>query len=412
MTYCPLDLVENFLRRFVAYPSDHALVAHTLWIAHTHLMECWETSPRLAFMSAEKESGKTRALDVTALFACNPIQSISASPAAIVRRISQGGVTLLYDEIDGVFGSARAQEANVDLRGVLNGGYKRGAKVHRCKPKTFELEELDSFAPVALAGLRDLPDTLASRSIFIHMKRRAPDERVEQFRSRYHAPEAKPIKDALEQWCAAHEGAMIGAEPEMPPGIEDRAAECWEPLFAIADAAGGEWPKQVRDAAIHLTSRAADETLTGGVELLGHIREAFGDEPYLATTALIDRLRERDESPWRDIRGKPLDDRGLAKRLKPYGIKSKTVRIHEKTPKGYDATDFHDAWSRYLPSALDERHKSNSRHIFDNRNNFVADVADVADIQEEQSSNVIVLALDNDPFVSLRDARRKLGTQT
>ena len=37
--YCPLDLVENFLRRFIIYPSEHALVAHILWIAHTHLME-------------------------------------------------------------------------------------------------------------------------------------------------------------------------------------------------------------------------------------------------------------------------------------------------------------------------------------------------------------------------------------
>jgi hypothetical protein len=197
MTYCPLDLIEAYLRRFVAYPSEHALIAHTLWIVHTHLMDCWETTPRVAFMSAEKESGKTRALEVTALFALNPLHSISATPAAIVRRISQGGVTLLYDEIDGVFGSARAQEANLDLRGVLNGGYRRGAKVHRCKPKTFELEELDAFAPVVLAGLRELPDTLASRSIFIRMKRRAPDENVEQFRSRYHAPRSQADQRSL-----------------------------------------------------------------------------------------------------------------------------------------------------------------------------------------------------------------------
>jgi hypothetical protein len=56
MTYSPLDLVENYLRRFVIYPSDHAVTAHVLWIAHCHLMDCWETTPRLAFMSPEKES--------------------------------------------------------------------------------------------------------------------------------------------------------------------------------------------------------------------------------------------------------------------------------------------------------------------------------------------------------------------
>jgi hypothetical protein len=103
--------------------------------------------------------------------------------------MSYGRVTILFDEIDSVFGNAKAQEANMDLCSVLNGGYRRGAKVHRCVThgKKIDIEELDAFAPVAVAGLRDLPDTLASRSIFIRMKRRAPDERVEPFRYRLHA---------------------------------------------------------------------------------------------------------------------------------------------------------------------------------------------------------------------------------
>jgi hypothetical protein len=189
----PLDHVENYLRRFVAYPSEHALVAHVLWITHAHLIEHFDTTPRLAFMSAEKESGKTRALEVTALLVPNPILSISASPAVIVRLVNSGRVTILFDEIDGVFGNLKAQEANTDLRSVLNGGYRRGAKVHRCVThgKKVETEELDAFSAVAVAGLRTLPDTLASRSIFIRMKRRSPDEYVEPFRHRYHADEAK-----------------------------------------------------------------------------------------------------------------------------------------------------------------------------------------------------------------------------
>ena len=50
--------------------------------------------------------------------------------------------------------------------------------------------------------------------------------------------------------------------------------------------------------------------MTAGVELLAHVREAFGKDQHLATVTLLERLRERDESPWRDIYGKPLDDRG------------------------------------------------------------------------------------------------------
>jgi hypothetical protein len=72
MTYCPLDQVEMYLRRFVAYPSEHALVAHVLWIAHTHLLDEFDTTARLAFMSEEPQSGKTRALEVTELFVADP----------------------------------------------------------------------------------------------------------------------------------------------------------------------------------------------------------------------------------------------------------------------------------------------------------------------------------------------------
>jgi len=382
MTYSPLDLIEAYLRRFVAYPSEHALVAHVLWIAHTHLIECFDTTPRLAFMSAEKESGKTRALELTALFVPDPILSISASPAVIVRLVSAGKPTILYDEIDGVFGNARAQEANTDLRSVLNGGYRRGAKVHRCTNhgKKVKTEELDAFAPVAVAGLRELPDTLASRAIFIRMKRRAPDEQVESFRHRYHCDEAKFIKEALADWCAGHD--LSGAEPEK--GIEDRAADCWEPLIAIADEAGADWPNRARNAATYLTGQAADETLTSGVELLGHTRDAFGDETRIATVTLLEQLLDRDESPWKDIRGKPLDERGLARRLKAYGIKSKVIRIGDRTPRGYLIEDFADAWRRYLPPPQGE---CNKRNIFDNKNNFVADVADVADISGKEAQS-------------------------
>ena len=81
-------------------------------------MDCSETT-RLAFMSAEKENGETRALEITALFVKVPILSISTSPAAIIRLIAKETPTLLYDEVDSVFGTTKAQELNADLRSVL-----------------------------------------------------------------------------------------------------------------------------------------------------------------------------------------------------------------------------------------------------------------------------------------------------
>ena len=406
MTYSPLDLIENFLRRFVAYPSRYALVAHVLWIIHTHLIECWDTTPRLAFMSQEKASGKTRALEVTQLFVPGALMAFNASPAAMVRLIHKGGRTVLLDEIDSVFGSARAQEGNLDLRSVLNSGYRKGAVVPRCKPNTYEVEELNAFSPVALAGLRDLPDTLASRSIVIRMKRRAPDEEVESFRIRYAESGAKTIREAVAEWCSEKEGDLLVAEPRLPEGVEDRNADLWEPLLAIADAAGGDWPRLAREAAVYLTKEGAEETVTSGVELLQHIKEAFGDEDRITTKTLLDRLINREELPWADIRGKDLNDRGLAQRLKGFGLKSKDVRFGETVRKGFESGDFADAWRRYLPSGPATRDKGNTRYNNDNENNFVADVADVADTsrQEAEESGRDC----EDPFAGLKDRRRAL----
>ena len=245
MTYCPLDLVENYLRRFVVYPSEHALVAHVLWIAHTHLMDCWETTPRLTFMSAEKESGKTRALEVTALFVPNPRLSFSMSAAALVRIVAKGHETgniptILYDEIDNVF--SKSEEGISELRGALNSGYRRGATSTRCINSGAGIADFICYAPLAMAGLKTLPDTLASRTIFIHMRRRALDEPKESFRQRYHPSEAKPIAEALAEWCSEIAARVIGYVPTMPDGITDRNADCWEPLFVISDMGGGDWP--------------------------------------------------------------------------------------------------------------------------------------------------------------------------
>jgi hypothetical protein len=348
------------------------------------MFERFDTTPRLAFMSAEKESGKSRALEVTALFVPEPIMSISASPAVIVRLVSAGKPTILYDEIDGVFGNAKVQEANTDLRSILNGGYRRGAKVYRCNTsgKKVEVEALDAFAPVAVAGLRSLPDTLASRSIFIHMRRRSPDEHVESFRHKHAADQAKPIMEALTEWCAERDVGLV--EPDLPHGITDRAADCWEPLLVVADEAGGDWPSRARAAAVYLTKRSIDESTTPGTELLAHIKEAFGGSQYLATGTLLERLINRDESPWKDIRGKALDGRGLGLRLKGFHVRSKTVRLGERTTRGYDAADFADAWRRYVDPPSIPAHNAHNAHNIDNENNNVRDVFDVTDREGEE----------------------------
>jgi hypothetical protein len=366
MTYSPLDLVETYLSRFVAYPSEHALVAHTLWIAHTHLMDCWESTPRIAFNSPERGSGKTRALEVTETLVPNPIHAVNVTPAYLFRKVGDdeaGLPTILYDEVDTLFGS-KVQDTG-EVRGLLNAGHRRGAKAGRCiiVGNKVQTEEIPAYCAVALAGLGNLPDTIASRSILIDMRRRAPDEAVEPFRHRYHASQAEPIKEALAEWCAEHEAALRGAAPEMPQGIEDRDADCWEPLLAIADAAGGDWPRRAREAAVALVARSAERTQTSGVQLLADLFDVFQAADKLATETILHRLHGLPESAWADIYGKPLNERGLATRLRKYGIKPKVVRIGDSTPRGYLAADLHDAWNRYVPAFRQQAQQAQQRNM-------------------------------------------------
>jgi hypothetical protein len=114
-----LAAVHQFIGRFVAYPSAHAQIAHALWIVHTHLMTKWESTPRLALLSPEPASGKTRALEVTELLVPNPVCAVNVSPAYLFRKVgNEEGVTILFDEIDTVFGP-KAKE-NEEIRGLLN----------------------------------------------------------------------------------------------------------------------------------------------------------------------------------------------------------------------------------------------------------------------------------------------------
>jgi hypothetical protein len=139
----------------------------------------------------------------------------------------------------------------------------------------------------------------------------------------------------------------------MPPGITDRAADVWEPLVAIGDAAGGDWPIRARNAAVVLNGERLVADPSFGVRLLVDIRSAFDEDgaDRLTSTDLVTRLCAGEETPWGDLRGKALDPRGLARRLKPYGIRPGQHRFGHDTGKGYLRSDFTDAWNRYLPPA-------------------------------------------------------------
>jgi hypothetical protein len=153
----------------------------------------------------------------------------------------------------------------------------------------------------------------------------------------------------LENWAKQIFDIVRDAWPEFPSGVEDRDADVWEPLLAVADAAGGNWPERARVAAVTLVTLLREANPSLGIRLLNDIRTVFGEAQLKATSTILAGLNEMVAAPWGDIGGKPLDDRGLARRLKKYGVESKVLRIGQSTVRGYTAHDLSDAWSRYLP---------------------------------------------------------------
>jgi len=211
-----------------------------------------------------------------------------------------------------------------------------------------------------------LPDTIATRAVIVHMRRRSPEERVEPFRFRRHEPIGRELAGRLVPWVLSVIAELDGVEPDMPPGIVDRAADVWEPLLAIADAAGGDWPERGRKACLALTGELREVEPSLGVRLLGDLLsvwEGLGDPDSAHTEQLLEELHRIDEAPWADLRGRPLDPRGLARLLRRYGIASTSVRVGDRAAKGYRRADLHDAWSRYLSSSLpDQGHRGHDGH--------------------------------------------------
>jgi hypothetical protein len=341
--------VESMFSRFVAFPTDHARVATVLWTAHAHAVEAFESSPRLALLSPEPGSGKTRVLEVVETMVPGAMHVLSASTPAIFRTIEAETTTLLLDEVDAIFGRRGRDENNEDLRALLNAGHRRGATIPRCVGPTHEVRRFPVYTAVALAGLGDLPDTLMTRSVVIRMRRRTHNEQVDPFRHRIDAPHGNALHDRLQTWVAEVHDQLKSAWPVMPDGITDRPADVWEPLLAVADAAGGEWPDRARAACLALAAASVSREASLGIRLLTDLREVFGDRKVMGTADMLERLHKLEESPWASLKGAPLDARGLAWRLGSYEVSSTKVKVKGIALQGYRREDLWDCWERYCP---------------------------------------------------------------
>jgi hypothetical protein len=217
----------------------------------------------------------------------------------------------MVDEADTIFGTKRAAENNEDVRGILNAGHQRNRPYVRWDITTRSREACPTFAMAMLAAIGDLPDTIMDRAIVIRMRRRGPGEKVSPFRTRRDGPALRALRDRLHEWIRTHLDTLAAATPNLP--VEDRAADTWEPLFSVADLAGGDWPKRARRACLAMTGDEPDDGRIG-TRLLADLYEMWADEDYIFTTTILAWLHKAEESPWAEWgrRSEPITARGLA----------------------------------------------------------------------------------------------------
>jgi hypothetical protein len=358
-----LDNVHAALLKYTQFANEHQPVAVTLWTAATHALPAWQHATRLAITSPTRRCGKSRLLDIVSYLCFRRELCGDASPAVLYRLIGNNDAetpTLLLDEADVKFGTARAAEQNEDLRGLFNNGWQRDRPTKRCVGPQLTPTDFNTFAMAALASKgRKLPDTITDRAVNIALDRRAPGQRVTRFRQRRDVSPLTDLRNQLTAWARAHLEQLKAAEFDLP-GVEDRALDAWEPLLAAAEAAGGDWPNRARAACRALTAAAdADVDDDLAVLLLHDIRLVFTTSrdvipfsvtggPFLPSAKLVAGLRDIEESPWSDEKSPTyLTTSKLAHRLKPFGVRPDHNAT--KTCRGYALCWFADAFARYLP---------------------------------------------------------------
>lgn len=330
-----LQRIREFIGRYVILNSEEQSLVLALWVLHTWAFEAARTTPYIYVHSPEKQSGKTRLIETLEVLVRNPMRATDMTTPVLFRAIESMHPTILLDEVDAIWAGAK----NDELRGTLNGGYKRGGHVWRLVGQ--EPTKFSTFSPKLLAGINNgfLPDTIADRCIPIIMQRKPADQSVEHFFAYEVEEHIEPLLDEIVRWVENHESNLMYAKPEIIPDLSDREWEISSPLIAIADEIGAGEEARRAITTLIVSGRADSNAPTPNEILLGDIRDLFDQtgSTKLFTQQIVEHLGDR---AW--------NHKTLSCKLSVFGVKSKKIRVGNTVSQGYTRESFEDAWRRYL----------------------------------------------------------------
>jgi putative DNA primase/helicase len=340
-----LDAVRKIFESYLILPPG-ASTGLSLFVAHSYVLQAAEVSPILAITSPEKRCGKSNALRILQALVYRALPTSNITPAALFRTIEACAPALLLDEADSFL------PENEELRGVLNSGHERAmAVIIRTIGDNHEPKQFSTWCPKVIASIGKLPGTIADRSITISMRRKTRADRVERLRCAKLSNQTANLRRMAARWAIDNLTALRETDPDVPAALHDRAADCWRPLLAIAEVAGGDWLKRAHDAALLLTGENKDDSIT--IQFLSDIPMIFRSESTdkIFSETLVGELIKIEDRPWPELKaGKPMSKTQLARQLNRFDVIPKSIRIGEETAKGYELKQFDDPFSRYLDS--------------------------------------------------------------
>lgn len=341
-----LDALASEFRKFLVLPP-HADWVLALWTLHTYSWQVCEYSPIIAITSPVKSCGKSRVLDVLEKLVSNAFRTGNMSEAVLFRVLDSRKPSVLIDEFDTI-----PEDRRDALSNILKHGFHRAGRVHRIEGEAKkEVIEFIVFGPKALACIKlsTLDGPTLSRCINIRMQRKRSAQKVARLRH-YNAEE---WQRKCRRWTVDNITSIETTTPQLPDALGDREQDIWEPLFVLAQLAGGAWLKRVHTAALALCGESGDAAQDTAVLSLGWIQTYFTETgaDKVSGATLAHWLNERQDAPfsgWND--GKGIKQTQIRRHLAGFEIHENTVRLDSNvTAKGYARKWFEDAFKAYLP---------------------------------------------------------------
>ena len=322
-----LEKVKEYITRFVSFPYEREADVISLWVLHTWAFHTAKTTPYIYVYSPEKQSGKSRLIEVLASLVRNPMQAIDMTGPVLFRAIDQIAPTVLLDEVDVIWSGAK----NEGLRGIINGGYKLGGHVWRLAQS--EPVQFNTFCPKLLAGIHNgyLPDTIIDRCIPMLMRRKKVGTEVEPFYIFENEEEVEALMGEIEQWVMTNEEALKKYPQDSIEGLSDRESEIAWPLLAVAEQFGLE--KETEQNIVEMVTDYHESLADTdeGIQYIRAISELFEefDRKRIHTAEILMALNmDRNQ-------GKTLSNI-----LDSYDIHPDSVRVGTRVAKGYTFEQF------------------------------------------------------------------------